>query len=157
MYTSPHLLVPQERVRLNGTAIDERGFARYFFEVWERLFAAEKVAEESERPRYLQLCVLVALHAFIREGVEAVVLETNHGGEYDATNFVTKPVVTVVTPLGRDHVRQLGPGMRDIAWHKAGIFKEGAVAVAASQEEGLEEVLKERAAERGVWLSLIHI
>ncbi|KFY14559.1 hypothetical protein V491_05995, partial [Pseudogymnoascus sp. VKM F-3775] len=46
MYTSPHLLVPQERVRLNGTAIDERGFARYFFEVWERLFAAEKVAEE---------------------------------------------------------------------------------------------------------------
>ncbi|KFY34291.1 hypothetical protein V495_08177, partial [Pseudogymnoascus sp. VKM F-4514 (FW-929)] len=133
MYTSPHLLVPQERVRLNGAAIDEPGFARYFFEVWERLFS-EEAAPVSERPRYLQLCVLVALHAFIREGVGAVVLETHHGGEYDATNFVAKPVVTVVTPLGRDHVRQLGPGMKEIAWHKAGIFKEGAVAISAVQE-----------------------
>lgn len=150
MYTSPHLLVPQERVRISGAAIDERGFAGYFFEVWERLFGAGKAAEGGERPRYLQLCVLVALHAFIREGVGAVVLETHHGGEYDATNFVAAPVVTVVTPLGRDHVRQLGPGMRDIAWHKAGIFKASAVAIAAAQEEGLEEVLRARAAEKGV-------
>lgn len=152
MYTSPHLLVPQERVRISGAAIDERGFARYFFEVWERLFSGEAAAtsENGERPRYLQLCVLVALHAFIREGVAAVVLETHHGGEYDATNFVEKPVVTVVTPLGRDHVKQLGPGMREIAWHKAGIFKAGAVAIAAAQEEGLEEVLRARAGERGV-------
>lgn len=153
MYTSPHLLVPQERVRISGSAIDEAGFARYFFEVWERLFSSSASAAESEkgeRPRYLQLCVLVALHAFIREGVGAVVLETHHGGEYDATNFVTAPVVTVVTPLGRDHVKQLGPGMGEIAWHKAGIFKAGAVAIAAAQEEGLEEVLRARAGERGV-------
>ncbi|KFY82933.1 hypothetical protein V500_10248, partial [Pseudogymnoascus sp. VKM F-4518 (FW-2643)] len=150
MYTSPHLLVPQERVRISGTAIDERGFARYFFEVWERLFSgpAAAASEKGERPRYLQLCVLVALHAFIREGVGAVVLETHHGGEFDATNFVAAPVVTVVTPLGRDHVKQLGPGMGEIAWHKAGIFKAGAVAIAAAQEEGLEEVLRARAGER---------
>ncbi|OBT45768.1 hypothetical protein VE00_03835 [Pseudogymnoascus sp. WSF 3629] len=152
MYTSPHLLVPQERIRLSGTAIDERGFAKYFFEVWERLFSGDAATEsqKGERPRYLQLCVLVALHAFIKEGVEAVVLETHHGGEYDATNFVEKPVVTVVTPLGRDHVKQLGPGMKDIAWHKAGILKSGAVAIAAAQEEGLEDVLRARAVERGV-------
>lgn len=152
MYTSPHLLVPQERIRLSGTAIDERGFAKYFFEVWECLFSGDAAAEsmKGERPRYLQLCVLVALHAFIKEGVGAVVLETHHGGEYDATNFVEKPVVTVVTPLGRDHVKQLGPGMKDIAWHKAGILKSGAVAIAAAQEEGLEEVLQARAVERGV-------
>lgn len=150
MYTSPHLLAPQERIRLSGSAISEPGFSRYFFEAWERLFGAGKAAEGGERPRYLQLCVLVALHAFIKEGVAAVVLETHHGGEFDATNFVTAPVVTVVTPLGRDHVKQLGPGMREIAWHKAGIFKEGAVAIAAAQEEGLEGVLRERARERGV-------
>lgn len=150
MYTSPHLLVPQERIRLSGSAISEPGFARYFFEVWERLFSEAAASGKGERPRYLQLCVLVALHAFIKEGVAAVVLETHHGGEFDATNFVTAPVVTVVTPLGRDHVKQLGPGMREIAWHKAGIFKKGAVAIAAAQEEGLEEVLRERARERGV-------
>ncbi|KFY57354.1 hypothetical protein V496_06471 [Pseudogymnoascus sp. VKM F-4515 (FW-2607)] len=150
MYTSPHLLVPQERIRLSGSAISEPGFARYFFEVWERLFSEAAASGKGERPRYLQLCVLVALHAFIKDGVAAVVLETHHGGEFDATNFVTAPVVTVVTPLGRDHVKQLGPGMREIAWHKAGIFKKGAVAIAAAQEEGLEEVLRERARERGV-------
>ena len=151
MYTSPHLLVPQERIRIDGLTMDEAGFAAYVFEVWELLFGGPGGVVERDSPRYLQLCLLTALHAFIKQGVDAVVLETHHGGEFDATNFIQAPVVTVVTPLGRDHMKQLGPGMGDIAWHKAGIFKSGAVAVAAAQDEGevVEVVLKRRAAEKG--------
>ena len=85
-------------------------FARYFFEVWDIL------SRDSDKlPRYLQLFTLVSFHAFIKEGVEAAVFETHHGGEYDATNVIEHPVATVITTLGMDHIQQLGPTIKDIA------------------------------------------
>ena len=115
--------------------------------MWDTL--SEKNGGE-KMPRSLQLLALVSLHAFIREGVEAAVIETHHGGEYDATNVVEKPVATVVTSLGMDHAAQLGPGIENIAWHKSGIFKPGACAFSAGQEEGAADVIRRRAAEKGV-------
>ena len=108
------------------------------------------------RPRYLQLFALVAFHAFIREGVEAAIFETHHGGEYDATNVIERPAVTVVTPLGMDHVEQLGPSLENIAWHKAGIFKSGAPAFSAPQEGVAAQVLRDRATAKGVDLEFVY-
>lgn len=110
---------------------------------------------EDHLPRHFQLLALVSMHAFISEGVEAVVYETHHGGEYDATNVIAKPIVTIVTSLGMDHVRQLGPGIENIAWHKAGIFKQGADAFSAEQDEIPAKVLRERAEERKVSLEFV--
>jgi folylpolyglutamate synthase len=107
------------------------------------------------RPRYLQLFLLVSLHAFIREGVDAAILETHHGGEYDSTNVIEKPIVTAITPLGMDHVKQLGPSIENIAWHKAGIFKSGAPAFSALQETAASEVLRNRASDKGVSLQFV--
>lgn len=101
-------------------------------------------------PRYLQLIALVSFHAFIKEGVEAAIFETHHGGEYDATNVIEHPVATVITTLGMDHVKQLGPTIENIAWHKAGIFKHGAHALSSPQEASAAEVLVSRASEKGV-------
>lgn len=115
--------------------------------MWDTL--SEKNGGE-KMPRSLQLLALVSLHAFIREGVEAAVIETHHGGEYDATNVVEKPVATVVTSLGMDHAAQLGPGIENIAWHKSGIFKPGACAFSAGQEESAADAIRRRAAEKGV-------
>ena len=121
--------------------------------MWDALAAKRDV--ELPLPRYLQLLVLVAVHAFIREGVDAAIIETHHGGEYDSTNFAESPVATVVTSLGMDHARQLGPGIENIAWHKAGVFKRGARAFSAPQEESAAEVLRARAAEKGVELEFV--
>lgn len=85
-------------------------------------------------PRYLQLFAILAIHIFIHEGVGAAVIETHHGGEYDATNVIEGPIATVITPIGMDNAKQLGPATRNIAWHKSGIFKAGSVAVSAQQE-----------------------
>jgi folylpolyglutamate synthase len=63
--------------------------------------------------------------------------------------------VTVVTSLGLDHVKQLGPSIENIAWHKAGIFKPGSTAVSAPQEAAAAEVLRSRASEKGVNLQFI--
>jgi len=111
--------------------------------------------QQQPLPRYLQLLALVAFHAFIREGVEAAVFETHHGGEYDATNVIENPVATVITPLGMDHAQQLGPTIENIAWHKSGIFKQGAQAFSAVQDEAPSAILRTRAAEKEVGIEFI--
>lgn len=151
LYTSPHLIHPEERIRVNFQPISREKFVEYFFQVWNSLSAS------GERlPRYLQLLLLTALHAFKREGVDATVIETHHGGEFDSTNVIEKPVVAVVTPLGFDHVEQLGPTIENIAWHKAGIFKNGSRALCSQQDYPTTlQVLRERALEKGVELEVV--
>lgn len=144
LYTSPHLIYPEERIRINFQPLSRKLFAKYFFEVEDVLSKGE-----GRRPRYLQLYFIFALHAFIREGVDAAIIETHHGGEYDSTNIVQKPIVTCVTTLGLDHVQQLGSSLESIAWHKAGIFKPGARAIAAPAAPGPASMLQKRAVERG--------
>jgi folylpolyglutamate synthase len=121
--------------------------------VWESLL--EKNDGVQPLPRYLQLLALVAFHAFVREGVEAAVFETHHGGEYCATNVIEHPVATIITPIGMDHAQQLGPTVENIAWHKSGIFKPGAEAFSAVQEAAPAEVLRSRATEKDVSIQVI--
>ncbi|EQL36415.1 folylpolyglutamate synthase [Blastomyces dermatitidis ATCC 26199] len=96
-----------------------------------------------------------AFHTFVKEKVDAAIFETHHGGEYDATNVIPKPVVTGVTSLGMDHISQLGPTIEDIAWHKAGIFKAGTPAFSVLQEDRPSVALSKRAAEKGVDLTFV--
>ncbi|KIW25281.1 uncharacterized protein PV07_08472 [Cladophialophora immunda] len=159
LYTSPDLTSIRERIQINGQPISEDLFTKYFFEVWDRLFSRqdEVVAEDERQPRYLQLIALLAIHTFSQEGAQAAIFETHHGGEYDATNVVSSPVVTGITSIGLDHLAQLGPGIEDIAWHKAGIFKNGTPAFSAPQVPAVEAVLRSRAAEKGVQFEVVPI
>lgn len=157
LYTSPDLQCIRERIQIDNQPITENLFTRYFFEVWDTLTSPdlERTAGISRQPRYLQLLALLAFHTFIKENVDAAIFETHHGGEYDATNVIRKPVVTGITSLGMDHVEQLGPTVEDIAWHKSGIFKPGAPAFSVSQETGPAEVLRKRAIERNTDLTFV--
>ena len=150
LYTSPHLKYVQERVQINSKPISETSFAKYVFEVWDKLSSSD-----SAKPRYLQLLFLVSVHAFIKEGVDAAVFETHNGGEYDATNAIEKSIVSGITPIGMDHIEQLGPTIENIAWHKAGIFRKGALAFSASQELEVAEVLSRRAEEKEAGLTYV--
>ncbi len=153
LYTSPHLIYPEERIRINFQPISRDLFTKYFFEVWDALSKGDGSSQAS--PRYLQLIALVSFHAFISEGVEAAVFETHHGGEYDATNVIEHPIVTVVTTLGMDHVKQLGPTIENIAWHKAGIFKSGSRAISSPQKPSAADVLRQRASEKGISVQFV--
>lgn len=141
-------MFPEERIRINFQPLGRDFFAKYFFEVWDALSSNSRA--NTNIPRTLQLFALMAFHVFIREGVEAAIIETHHGGEYDATNFIQKPVVTAITTLGMDHVKQLGPTLGNIAWHKAGIMKRGAPLISAPQESAAVDVIRARASEKGV-------
>ncbi|EED19825.1 tetrahydrofolylpolyglutamate synthase, putative [Talaromyces stipitatus ATCC 10500] len=160
LYTGPDLQSIRERIQIDNQPITEDLFTRYFFEVWDRLLPSDRSDTNNEglrQPRYLQLLALLAFHTFIRERVQAAIFETHHGGEYDATNVISQPVVTAITSLGMDHVMQLGPTIEDIAWHKSGIFKPGVPAFSAPQDPGPVEVMRRRAEEKNAPLKFVSI
>ncbi|KAJ3174085.1 Folylpolyglutamate synthetase [Geranomyces variabilis] len=152
LFTSPHLIEVRERIRINGEPIAKDLFAKYFFEVWdalERTKPADTNPETGmpEKPQYFRYLTLMAFHAFMREGVDVVLLEVGMGGAYDATNVIERPVVCGITSLGFDHVPLLGHTLADIAWHKAGVMKPGIPAYTVQQPEETIPVLHERAVE----------
>lgn len=164
LLTSPHLIAVRERIRLDGKPLSEALFARYFFEVHDALSHPSPSAsldpdgaEPGSKPIYARYVTLLALHVFLREGVDAAVVETGVGGEYDATNVVERPVAVGISTLGIDHVFVLGDTVGKIAWHKAGIMKTGCAAFAVEQVAfpEAEPVLLARAEEKGVDLKIV--
>ncbi|CAK7212955.1 Folylpolyglutamate synthetase [Sporothrix curviconia] len=150
LYTSPHLVAVRERIRINSEPISEALFTRYFFEVW-RAFeagAAANGADPAIKPSYFRFLTLLSYHVFLREGVDAAVYEVGVGGELDATNVFVQPAATAITTLGIDHVETLGATIDKIAWHKAGILKEGSPAFTIPQEPKAMAVLEQRSVER---------
>ncbi|OCK82748.1 putative tetrahydrofolylpolyglutamate synthase [Lepidopterella palustris CBS 459.81] len=160
LYTSPHLRFVRERIQINDKALSEEEFAKYFFEVWDRLEAAAKSSDTApdapgSKPVYFRYLTLMALHAYLRESVDCAIIECGIGGEYDSTNIIAHPTITAITSLGIDHVAMLGSTLSEIAWHKAGIFKTGSVAFTVPQPEEALTVLQERAAVRSVSLHIV--
>lgn len=151
LYTSPHLLQLNERIRINFEPLTQARFTKYVYEVCDSL----SLNQDGDGPRYLQLLALVSFHAFLREGVDVAIYETHHGGEYDATNVIEHPTVTAITSIGMDHVIDLGPSIQNIAWHKAGILKTGAAAFCVPQEPAVSQVLQNRAATAHVSLNIV--
>ncbi|KAF7549295.1 hypothetical protein G7Z17_g6470 [Cylindrodendrum hubeiense] len=160
LFTSPHLIAVRERIRINSKPISEALFAKYFFEVWDRLeqsITTEENTLMAPRPIYARYLTLMSWHVFLQEGVEAAVYETGIGGEFDATNVVERPVASGISTLGIDHVFALGNTVDKIAWHKAGIMKTGSPAFTIEQVPEAAEVLKKRAVEKEVNLEVLEI
>ena len=162
----------RERIRINSRPISEELFAKYFFEVWDLLEfngaeaagasgddAANAIAAAARgsKPIYARYLTLMSYHVFLKEGVDAAVYETGIGGEFDATNIVDRPIASGISTLGIDHVFVLGDTVEKIAWHKAGIMKTGSPAFTIEQTPGAAQVLKERAGEKQVDLTVLGI
>ncbi|KAI0198251.1 tetrahydrofolylpolyglutamate synthase [Astrocystis sublimbata] len=168
LFTSPHLIAVRERIRIDGKPVSEELFARYFFEVWDRLGDAEQregpmILDERldvptpPRPIYARYLTLMSYHVFLQMGVDAAVYETGIGGEFDATNIVERPLASGISTLGIDHVFALGNTVEKIAWHKAGIMKTGSAAFTIEQLPTAAEVLQKRADEKGVSLKVLDV
>ncbi|MBF0161246.1 MAG: bifunctional folylpolyglutamate synthase/dihydrofolate synthase [Magnetococcales bacterium] len=153
LYTSPHLQRVNERIRVDGRPIDDPALAA--------LLAEALAVSEGRSITFFELLTVVAFCHFYRQGLGrggagrrgVVLLETGLGGRLDATNVVT-PLVTVVTAIGMDHTEYLGDSLASIAAEKAGIFKKGVPAVAASAPPEVATVLLRRAEAVGAPLRL---
>ena len=112
--------------------------------------ASASSGSPSPKPVYFRYLTLMSYHVFLQEGVDAAVYEVGMGGEFDSTNIVDHPAVTGISTLGIDHVAVLGETIEEIAWHKAGIQKEGVPSFTVKQIPAALKVIEVRAREKNV-------
>ena len=117
VYTSPHLVRFNERIRVAGTLIDDAALAALLEEI-EATNAGAPIT-------FFEVTTAAAFLAFARTPADYVLLETGMGGRLDATNLVEKPVAVGLTPISFDHMQYLGNTLASIAGEKAGIIKPG--------------------------------
>lgn len=152
LYTSPHLVRVNERIRVNGSDISDDDFARIYFPVGDTGHQLVSEGKLPALPSFFETMTAVAFVAFAEAKVEIAVLEVGMGGRLDATNIV-EPLVSVITDISLDHVEWLGPTISDIAREKAGILRRNGVMVTLPQHPEANQVLGEVATElhvRGV-------
>lgn len=123
MYLSPYVYDVRERVQINGEMISRADFARWVSEIRPHVEALE--ATEHGATTEFELKTAVGLCHFAERAVDYAVLEVGLGGRLDATNVVTRPLMTVITNIGLDHTELLGETLGEIAAEKAGIVKPG--------------------------------
>lgn len=127
LFTSPHLVRFNERIRVNGQEIPDADAARLILKV-------KSIIEPWEtKPTFFELVLAVAMMYFAERETDLIVLETGMGGRLDATNAVPKDVA-VLTPIGMDHTQYLGDTLYDIAAEKAAIFAWHRPALTAPQQ-----------------------
>jgi dihydrofolate synthase/folylpolyglutamate synthase len=142
MHTSPHLVRFHERIRLAGELIGEEELSDLLEEV--------EVVNDGAPITFFEITGAAMFLAFARHPADAVVLEVGLGGTYDATNVVRHPAMTVIQPVGLDHLEFLGPDLAGIAREKAGIIKKGSPLVVGPQDEVALDAILSRADWLGV-------
>ena len=142
-YTSPHLELLTERISLEGEPIDFQRFIDTYEDIKPYI---DLVDAELEVPlTFFEVMTALAFAAFADAPVDIAVVECGLGGEWDATN-VADGAVSVITPIGFDHMEYLGHTLQEIASTKAGIIKPGATAILAQQETDAAMALLTRVA-----------
>src|SRR6267378_1371616 len=140
LYTSPHLMRINERIRVNGSQIADDEFA-LLHDVVGR--TAERLVSESElpwHPSFFEMLTAMAFEHFARMRPDLVVLEVGMGGRLDATNVV-EPRLSVIADVSLDHQNYLGNTVAEIAREKVGIIREGGVVVTLPQMPEANDVI----------------
>ena len=140
LYTSPHLVRINERIRLNGVEIPDDEFA-LVHDLVDR--TAERLVGEGElpwHPSFFETLTAIAFEYFSRRKVDIAVLEVGMGGRLDATNVV-EPRISVITDISLDHQKFLGNTVAEIAREKAGIIRPNGVIVTLPQQPQANDVI----------------
>ena len=140
LYTSPHLIDLRERIRVNGTPIEEAEVVAFIEQNREFL--------DCTQPSFFETMTALAFAYFVKQQVDIAVIEVGLGGRLDSTNVLT-PILSVITNIGLDHTEFLGTTLKQIAREKAGIIKPGVPVVIGESHPQTMNVFLERAQECG--------
>lgn len=136
LYTSPHLVDFRERIRVNGTKIEEQ-YIVDFVEKHHRLFA-------SVQPSFFELTMMMAFKYFADMEVDVAVIEVGLGGRLDSTNIIT-PDLSIITNISFDHTQFLGDTLEKIALEKAGIIKTNVPVIIGEAKGSVRQVFVQTA------------
>lgn len=136
VFTSPHLMRVNERIRVAGRLVEDQALAEVLNDIWRR----------TEALTYFEALTAAAFCLFAQERADLAIIEVGAGGATDATNVMNRPAACVVTPISRDHEAMFGvAGVAAIARLKAGIFRQETPAIIAEQPPLALGVLREEA------------
>ena len=135
MFTSPHLITFEERIRINGIYISKEDVTRLGNMLLEMKFDVS--------PTMFDYCLAMAVLYFKEQGCDLMVMETGIGGRYDSTNALGVPKVAIITKIGLDHTAVLGDTIEEIAQEKAGIIKPGCYVVTNEQQPQVTDIFIE--------------
>jgi dihydrofolate synthase / folylpolyglutamate synthase len=145
VYTSPHLVRFNERIRIAGTLIED--------ELLAELLAEAVDAAEGLEVSFFEATTAAAFLAFSRRRADACVIEVGLGGRLDATNAIEAPLVSGIAQLGLDHQSFLGKSLEAIAGEKAGIARRGVPLITQPYTERIAERVRQVASDAGaIWL-----
>ena len=148
LYTSPHLVRFNERIRVEGLCISDEELAELYLEIERQ----EK--HVARQPTFFEFTTAMAFEHFKRRQIEISVLETGLGGRLDATNVVM-PLVSAITRIDVEHTQYLGKTIEDIALEKSGIIKHGRAVICGTMPDEAREVIRRVAREREAKLILV--
>jgi len=149
LYISPFIERFNERMQVNGEYITDEELEREINEIRPYADAME------DSPTEFELITALAMKHFLNKGCDIVVLEVGMGGRLDSTNVIDTPELAVITAIGYDHVKELGPTISDIAREKAGIIKYNGDVLVYGGEPAVEDVFKHVSKERGARLHTV--
>jgi dihydrofolate synthase/folylpolyglutamate synthase len=145
-FTSPHLETYRERIAINGEPIDPKDLIFTYNDIAAYF---DFIDSKFDNPvSFFEAVTALAFAAFAEHPIDIGIIEVGMGGEWDATNVV-KADVSIITPIGLDHMEYLGNTLTEIASTKAGIIKEGGFAVLSQQVPEVAVELLRKAAEVG--------
>lgn len=144
LYTSPHLVRVEERIRIGDDIIPQKAFCRALAAVKDGAEALLDSGGLGHPPTFFEVLTAAALVHFAEEAVDFAVLEVGMGGRFDATNAVT-PLLAVITTVSMDHQKYLGRTLGEIAFEKAGIIKDGVPLVCGVRGGTALRVIRRRA------------
>lgn len=148
LFTSPYINRFNERIQVDGVPIPDNDLVRLVEQVQPAASAMADVPTEFE------LITALGMLYFVQTRCDIVVLEVGLGGALDSTNVIDPPECAVITALGMDHVKELGPTLADIAAAKAGIIKPGSPVVSYGGVPEADQVIARTAAAQGAPLTV---
>jgi dihydrofolate synthase/folylpolyglutamate synthase len=148
LFTSPHLVRPNERIRIGERDIDGAELGRQLNRMRDTIAPALARGAIEAHPSFFEVITATALQSFGDHGVQAALLEVGLGGRLDATNAVDAEL-SIIVSIDLDHTKTLGPTLERIAAEKAGIIKPGKALVSGVVRRRAVDVLQRICRERG--------
>ena len=146
-YTSPHLRSFRERIEVGEEPVGEDDFAAAVTRAAEAAALVNRTSEPDDHVTQFEALTAAAYHELARRGVEVAVIEAGLGGRFDATNVIPSKV-QVLTSVGLEHTRWLGPTLEDIAAEKLAVVRDHGTLVVGELEPAIQAIAAEVAAAR---------
>lgn len=141
LYTSPHFVRFNERIKVNGQEIPDEYIASFINKYNDKI--------DELKLTFFEVTTALAFMYFYEKKVDYAVIETGLGGRLDATNIIKKPLAAIITSISLEHTNILGNTIKEVAAEKAGIIKNGSMVFIGKLHSDAEEVIEAKCSDTG--------